>query len=44
LAKAERISDAWFLVDGNPLADISALQDLVLVIHDGKVVVNHLNP
>ncbi len=34
----------FIAVDGNPLADISALQDLVLVIHDGKVVVNHLYP
>jgi imidazolonepropionase-like amidohydrolase len=31
-------------VDSNPLADISALQDLVLVIHDGKVMLNRLNP
>jgi imidazolonepropionase-like amidohydrolase len=31
-------------VDGDPVADIAALQDLVLVIHDGKVVVNRLNP
>ncbi len=32
----------FIAVDSNPLADISALQDLVLVIHDGKVVVNRL--
>jgi len=31
-------------VDTNPLADIAALQDLVLVVHDGKVIVNRLNP
>jgi len=31
-------------VDANPLADIAALQDLVLVVHDGKVIVNRLNP
>jgi imidazolonepropionase-like amidohydrolase len=31
-------------VDSNPLANISALQDLVLVIHDGKIAVKHLNP
>jgi imidazolonepropionase-like amidohydrolase len=30
--------------DGNPLANIEALQELVLVIHDGKVIVNHLTP
>jgi imidazolonepropionase-like amidohydrolase len=34
----------FIAVDSNPLADISALQDLVLVIHDGKVVVNRLYP
>jgi len=30
-------------VDANPLADIAALQDLVLVVHDGRVVMNLLN-
>jgi imidazolonepropionase-like amidohydrolase len=34
----------FIAVDSNPLADISALQDLVLVIHDGKVIVNRLYP
>jgi imidazolonepropionase-like amidohydrolase len=34
----------FVVVDSNPLANISALQDLVLVIHDGKIAVNHLNP
>jgi imidazolonepropionase-like amidohydrolase len=32
----------FIAVDGDPLANIEALQDLVLVIHDGKVIVNHL--
>jgi imidazolonepropionase-like amidohydrolase len=31
-------------VDANPLAHIAALQDLVLVVHDGRVVMNRLNP
>lgn len=31
-------------VDADPLADIAALQDLVLVIHDGRVVLNRLYP
>jgi imidazolonepropionase-like amidohydrolase len=31
-------------VDGNPVANIEALQDLVLIIHDGKVIVNQLTP
>ena len=31
-------------VDSDPIANIVALQDLVLIIHDGKVIVNHLNP
>jgi len=31
-------------VDGNPVANVEALQDLVLIIHDGKVIVNHLTP
>jgi len=30
-------------VDANPLADIAALQDLVLVVHDGRVVMNRLD-
>ena len=34
----------FVVVDSNPLANISALQDLVLVIHDGKIAVKHLNP
>jgi imidazolonepropionase-like amidohydrolase len=34
----------FIAVDGDPVSDIAALQDLVLVIHDGKVVVNRLNP
>jgi imidazolonepropionase-like amidohydrolase len=34
----------FIAVDSNPLADISSLQDLVLVIHDGKVILNRLNP
>jgi imidazolonepropionase-like amidohydrolase len=34
----------FIAVDSNPLADISGLQDLVLVIHDGKVILNRLNP
>ena len=31
-------------VDANPLTDIGALQDLVLIVHDGKMVVNRLQP
>jgi imidazolonepropionase-like amidohydrolase len=31
-------------VDGNPVANIEALQDLVLIIHDGRVIVNRLTP
>jgi len=31
-------------VDANPLTDIGALEDLVLVVHDGRVVLNRLQP
>lgn len=34
----------FIAVDSDPVANIAALQDLVLVIHDGKVVVNRLYP
>ena len=30
-------------VAGDPLADVAALQSLVLIVHDGKVVVNRLS-
>jgi len=33
----------FIAVDRDPLADIVALQDLVLVVHDGKVIVNRLS-
>jgi len=33
----------FIAVDRDPLADIGALEDLVLVIHDGQVIVNRLN-
>ena len=29
-------------VAGDPLADVAALQSLLLIVHDGKVVVNRL--
>ncbi len=32
------------VVDRDPLADITALEDVVVVINNGKIVVNHLNP
>lgn len=32
----------FIAVDRDPLASIEALQDLVLVVHDGKVIVNRL--
>jgi imidazolonepropionase-like amidohydrolase len=31
-------------VDRDPLADINALQEIVLVVHDGDIVVNRLSP
>ena len=31
-------------VDRDPLSDITALQDMVLIIHDGEVIVNRLFP
>jgi imidazolonepropionase-like amidohydrolase len=34
----------FIAVDRDPVTDIAALQDLVLVIHDGKVILNRLNP
>jgi imidazolonepropionase-like amidohydrolase len=34
----------FIAVDGDPLANVAALRDLVLVIHDGRVVINQLNP
>ena len=34
----------FIAVDRDPVADIAALQDLVLVVHDGKVILNRLNP
>jgi imidazolonepropionase-like amidohydrolase len=34
----------FIAVDGDPLANIAALRDLVLVIHDGRVIINRLNP
>jgi imidazolonepropionase-like amidohydrolase len=34
----------FIVVERDPLSDITSLQDLLLVIHDGKVIVNRLNP
>jgi imidazolonepropionase-like amidohydrolase len=34
----------FIVVDRDPLTDISSLQDLLVVIHDGKVIVNRLYP
>lgn len=34
----------FIAVDSDPMANIVALQDLVLIIHDGKVIVNRLSP
>jgi imidazolonepropionase-like amidohydrolase len=34
----------FIAVDGNPIANIVALQELVLIVHDGKVIVNRLSP
>ena len=34
----------FIVVDRDPLTDIGSLQDLLVVIHDGKVIVNRLNP
>jgi len=31
-------------VDGDPVANIEGLQDLVLIILDGKVIVKHPDP
>ncbi len=36
------MSADFIAVDRDPIADIVALQDLVLVVHDGKVIVNRL--
>jgi imidazolonepropionase-like amidohydrolase len=30
------------VIDGNPLADIAALKDVVLVINDGQIAINKL--
>ena len=34
----------FIVVDRDPLTNIGSLQDLLVVIHDGKVIVNRLNP
>lgn len=39
-----RMTADLIVVDRDPVADVTALQDLVLVIHDGTVVINRLNP
>jgi len=41
--KPGKVAD-FIAVDGDPLANVAALRDLVLVIHDGRVVINRLNP
>jgi len=34
----------FIAVDGDPVANIAALRDHVLVIHDGRVIINPLKP
>jgi len=31
------------VLDGNPLENINSVRDVLLVVNDGKVAVNHLN-